>query len=179
MEANTLVQFPHLQACLAEVAKDAQEIYKYQLSLGAKNASRALSDTATCFVNKNGTTFEVTINLLDYWKYVEGGSQGTESSPAGAVFGAHFPPTKAIAEWISVKPIIPQPMANGKLPSIQSLAYMIARSISLRGIEPFPALQTTIEDVEKTWTAKIEAAFAQDVEGWLTDNITILAGRGL
>jgi hypothetical protein len=179
MAENTLTRFPNLVQCLREVAADAQEIYKYQISLGGKNASRALSDSAKCHVDLNGTCYEVKIDLLEYWKYVEGGAKGTETSPAGAVWAAHFPPTRVIEDWISVKPVIPQPMANGKLPSIKSLAFLIARSISRRGIEPYPALQTTIEDVEKQWVAKIEEAFAKDVEGWLSDEITILAGRGL
>ena len=177
METDSLIRLNNLRQVLLEVAKDAQETYRYQIALGGHNASHALADSAKAYVEHSGTLYEVKIDLLEYWKYIEGGSQGTESSPAGAVWPAHFPPPWAIEKWINVKPIIPQPMENGNLPSPKQLSYMIAHSIEKRGIEPFPALETTIEDIFQKWNEKIAEAWQKDVEGWLDDTITILAGQ--
>lgn len=176
MDSPSLVSLNHLRAKLLEVAKDAQETYKFQLAIGGKNASHALADSAKCYVEHTGTLYEVKIDLLSYWKYVEGGAQGTESSPAGAVFPAHFPPPWAIEKWVNVKPVIPRPMDNGNLPSPKQLSYAIAHSIEKRGIAPHPALEATIEEIYAKWNEEIAAAFAEDVNGWLTETITILAG---
>ena len=176
MENGSLIQLYYLRKVLWEIAKDAQETYRYQLAIGGKNASHKLADSAKCYVKHTGTLYEVKIDLLEYWKYVEGGAKGTESSPAGAVFPSHFPPPWAIEKWINVKPVIPRPMDNGNLPSPKQLSYMIAHSIEKRGIPPHPALQTTIDEIAAKWNAQIEEAFAKDVQGWLSDTITILAG---
>ena len=176
MENDSLIRLNNLRHVLLEIAKDAQETYRYQLAVGGKNASHKLADSAKCYVEHTGTLYEVKIDLLEYWKYVEGGAQGTESSPAGAVFPSHFPPPWAIEKWVNVKPVIPRPMDNGNLPSPKQLSYMIAHSIEKRGIPPHPALQATIDEIAAKWNAQIEEAFAKDVQGWLSDTITILAG---
>lgn len=176
MDSQSLVSLNHLRAKLLEVAKDAQETYRFQLAIGGKNASHALADSAKCYVEHTGTLYEVKIDLLSYWKYIEGGSQGTESSPSGAVFPAHFPPPWAIEKWINVKPILPQPNQFGHIPSPKSLSYAIAHSIEKRGIPPYPALEATIEEIYAKWNEEIAQAFAEDVNGWLTTTINILAG---
>lgn len=176
MEENSLVKLNNLRQVLLDVAADAQETYRYQLALGGKNASHKLADSAKCYVEHSGTLYEVKIDLLEYWKYVEGGSKGTDESPAGAVFPAHYPPAWAIEKWINVKPIIPRPRENGSLPSPKQLSYAIAASIERRGIEPHPALQTTIDEIYDKWNERIAEAFAKDMEGWTDTTITILAG---
>lgn len=176
METDSLVKLNNLRQVLLDVAADAQETYRYQLSIGGKNASHKLADSAKCYVEHTGTLYEVKIDLLEYWKYVEGGAQGTEESPVGAVYPPHFPPAWAIEKWINVKPILPRPREDGRLPSPKQLSYAIATAIERRGIEPHPALQATIDEIYDKWNAQIEGAFAKDVEGWLSDTITILAG---
>ena len=42
---NDLINFDELNTILAEYAREAEEMYKYQLSLGNKTASRKLMDT--------------------------------------------------------------------------------------------------------------------------------------
>lgn len=172
------MDFPHLEKVLQDVAVDAAETYKYQLSLGGKNASYKLSDSVKGYAEQNGTLYEVSLDLEEYWKFVEGGSQGTESSPAGAVFPAHRPPAWAIEKWVNVKPILPRPDQYGHIPSPKSLAYAISHSIERRGIPPHPALQTTIDEIVPKWNKMIEEAFAQDVAGWLDGTLSILAGAG-
>lgn len=162
-----LIDLTELQQVLKDYARDARELYKYQISLGGKNASRKLIDSVNSQVIVNGRGFEVNLNLQHYWKYIEGGRKGTESSPPGAVYNAGFPPVGVLIKWIQVKPIIPRPDANGKLPSPKSLAYLIGRKIEREGIAPFPALKTTQEELDKLYHQKLSDALGHDVSNYI------------
>ena len=56
--------------------------------------------------------------MADYWKFVE-----EDTKP-------HWPPLDAILSWIRVKPIIPRPDANGKIPTPATLAFLIGRAMA-------------------------------------------------
>lgn len=171
-----LLSLNNLQAALEEYAQKAQELYKLQLSLGGKNASHALADSVTAYVATDAGAYEVRVSLLDYWKYIEGGSQGTESSPLGAVYPAHFPPPRVLERWIEVKPVIPRPGKNGKIPTPRQLSWMIARSIQRRGIEPFPAMATTIEELNRQYKDVLGVALAKDVTSYIAKLVTLDKG---
>ena len=160
---NDLINFTELQQVLQDYAKEAEEIYKYQISLGGKNASRKLTDTIKSNVVVGNQAYEVTLTLQEYWKYIEGGSMGKVSSPAGAVYPAHFPPVGVLINWINIKPVLPRPDANGRIPSPKQLAFLIGRKIENEGIEPFPALKTTKEELDKIYHEKLSAALGHDL----------------
>lgn len=164
---NELLPYDNLRRVLEEYAEQAKEIYKYQIALGAHNASRDLTDNVKSHVVVGETAYEVTLDLNYYWKFLEGGSKGTISSPMGAEFPAHFPPPWAIEKWINVKPIIPKPIilksGKSRIPSPKQLSYAIATNIEKYGQEPFPALATTKEELEKMFKDKIAEAMAEDV----------------
>ena len=166
---NDLINFDELIAILAEYAREAEEMYKYQLSLGNKTASRKLMDTIKSNVVVGENAYEVTLTLQHYWKYIEGGRKGTESSPPGAKYKAAFPPVKAILDWILVKPVLPRPSADGKMEKLRpkSLAYLIGRKIEEEGIEPHPALKTTQEELMKMYRERLSAALGHDVENYI------------
>jgi hypothetical protein len=144
---SNLLELTELQQVLREYAKDAREIYKYQISLGGKNASRKLIDSVNSQINVNGTEYEVVLKLQDYWKYIEKGRRP-----------GSFPPVGVLLKWIQVKPILPRPDRNGNLPSPNTLAYLIGRKIEREGIEPYPALETTKEELDKIYKEKIAKA---------------------
>ena len=166
---NDLINFDELNAILAEYAREAEEMYKYQLSLGNKTASRKLMDTIKSNVVVGDNAYEVTLTLQHYWKYIEGGRKGTESSPPGAKYKAAFPPVGAILDWILVKPVLPRPSADGKMEKLRpkSLAYLIGRKIEEEGIEPHPALKTTQEELMKIYRERLSAALGHDVENYI------------
>lgn len=166
---NDLINFDELNAILAEYAREAEEMYKYQLSLGNKTASRKLMDTIKSNVVVGENAYEVTLTLQHYWKYIEGGRKGTESSPPGAKYKAAFPPVDAILDWILVKPVLPRPSADGKMEKLRpkSLAYLIGRKIEEEGIEPHPALKTTQEELMKIYRERLSAALGHDVENYI------------
>lgn len=184
---DELVELNELQKVLEDYARQAEEIYRYQLSLGGKNASRKLADTAKAYVVVGEQTYEVVLQLQEYWKFVERGRKGKESSPEKGYNGtlpsyvpsktrtelmmspvsAGFPPVSALLDWISVKPIIPRPMNNGKIPTPETLAYLIGRKIEAEGIEPHPALATTIEELDKIFHDKISEALGRDMQYYI------------
>lgn len=166
---NDLINFDELNTILAEYAREAEEMYKYQLSLGNKTASRKLMDTIKSNVVVGENAYEVTLTLQHYWKYIEGGRKGKESSPPGAKYKAAFPPVGAILDWILVKPILPRPSADGKMEKLRpkSLAYLIGRKIEQEGIEPHPALKTTQEELMKMYRERLSAALGHDVENYI------------
>ena len=149
---NDLINFTELQQVLQDYAKEAEEIYKYQISLGGKNASRKLTDTIKSNIIVGDQAYEVSLTLQEYWKYVESGRAPGK-----------FPPVKALLDWISVKPIIPRPDANGRIPTPKQLSFLIGRKIKEEGIEPFPALETTKEELDKIYHEKLSAALGHDV----------------
>lgn len=157
-DMNDLMDFTELHQVLEDYAKDAEEIYKYQISLGGKNASRKLIDTVKSWVVVGDRSYEVTLRLQDYWKYIESGRKPGK-----------FPPVKAILDWILVKPILPRPDDDGKMQKLKpkSLAFLIGRKIKEEGIEPFPALKTTKEELDKLYREKISAALGRDVRNYI------------
>lgn len=157
IDMNDLLNLTELEKVLHEYAKEAEEIYKYQIALGGKNASRQLTDTIKSNVVVNNQGYEVTLSLQEYWKNIEEGrAPGT------------FPPVGAILNWISVKPIIPRPDDYGKIPTPEQLSFLIGRKIKEEGIKPFPALRTTKEELDKIYHDRLSEALGHDISAYIS-----------
>ena len=149
----TNIEFNNVESVLNDFGKYLVEEYKEQLILNDVNASDGLYNSVRYIFNKNGGTFEVSLELAHYWKYVENGRKAGK-----------WPPISAIAKWIEIKPVLPRPMANGKLPTTQQLAFLISRKIGLEGIAPRPLLQRSVDNVWEVFEEFIAEAFAKDLE---------------
>lgn len=110
------------------------QIYKNNIVNTGHNSSGKLKDFETTF-EFNGSTFNVYFHLQDYWKYLENGTK------------PHFPPLKAIEDWIKVKRIVPYAY-KGKVPTTKQLAYLISRKISKVGTKPTKLLQKSIDSAD-------------------------------
>lgn len=110
--------------------------YKSTLENKGKRATGNLMNSIKGKVKISGKYIIVSLNLEDYWKYVEYGRKPGK-----------FPPVNKIREWIRVKPILPQP-SSGRLPTVNQLAFLIGRSIARNGIKPTNALKQTINDFD-------------------------------
>ena len=157
-----LMDLTELQNVLQEYAREATELYKYQISLGRKNASRKLTDNVKSNVIVGDQSFEVTLSLQEYWKYIENGRKPGK-----------FPPVKALLDWISVKPVIPRPDADGNIPSPKQLSFLIGRKIKEEGIEPYPALKTTQDELDQIYHEKLSAALGHDVSNYIRKIIAV------
>lgn len=167
MEENALTLTLTL-AALQQYGEAVAALYKAKLlTPNAKGynhrASGGLVDSIRAQVTSPGEgTFEVSLTLQDYWKYVEHGRRPGK-----------WPPRSAILNWIRIKPVIPYPDKNGRLPSEQSLAFLISRKIGTKGIDPSNDLAKTLEELNTAWLPKIEQAFADDVAGAIGEWITL------
>lgn len=142
---------------LNDFGKFLVEEYKDRLISENVNASDELYNSVRYMVEQGNNKFEVKLELAHYWKYVENGRKAGK-----------WPPISAIAKWIEIKPVLPRPMDNGKLPTTQQLAFLISRKIGLEGIRPRPLLQQTINEVWDIMNEYIAEAFAKDLEKEIT-----------
>lgn len=110
---------------------------KNKLKANDSYASGDLVNSIRGIVKQNGKYILISIQLEDYWQYVEYGRRAGK-----------YPPINAIKNWISVKPVLPRPLKSGKLPTTNQLAFLIARKISKVGIKPKPFLKPTITDFD-------------------------------
>lgn len=148
--------FEHLTDTLQLWGEIIAEEYKNKLDNEGISASGKLADSVKSLFSVNGTTFEVSLSLLDYWKNVENGRGATKNNGDGQV-------RRSILEWIRVKPVLPTPMENGKLPTESQLAYLISRKIHTLGYEGKQPLKRTLDENKGDIVKDIEDALSKDL----------------
>lgn len=148
------MEWKNLKEVLENYGKELVEQYRQTLTDKKINASYELSNSLRYIVDtKTKGRFEVNISLLDYWKYIENGRKPGK-----------MPPIDAIERWVEIKPVLPRPMSNGKLPTQRQLAYLIARKIGIEGIAPKPILAENVENLNDIFLPLIEEAIAKDIQ---------------
>lgn len=150
-----LIDFTELHKVLTEYGNDVAAHYKDALSNNDHVASKTLINSIKTAVVVGDQAYEVTMTLADYWKYVE-----NDTRP-------HFPPPSALMKWIEVKPVIPRPLANGKLPTTKQLAYLIGRKIATVGTTGTHDLEKSKGDVFKWYQERLSAALGHDVSNYI------------
>lgn len=146
---NTLLDTAELEQVLRELGEDVRRGYKDELLQHDRKATGTLLDSVTAVVDVQGDVYEVKLQLADYWKYVEEGT------------APHWPPRKAILDWIKAKPVIPRPDSKGRIPTQESLAFLISRKIARVGTEGSHDLQKTLDAVMPIWDEKLRGALAR------------------
>lgn len=148
------MKFSRTESLLNSFAQTIVNRYKDKIS---EYSSGKLYKTIDYTITSKSDSYLVTINLEEYWKYIEKGRRA----------GAKMPPVSAIENWIKVRKILPRPVAlkSGKqrVPTVQQLAYVIARSIARNGIAPRPFMRESIEDTLNDFSSKLTAAVREDV----------------
>ena len=162
-----LLELTELQKVLQDFATDIRDRYRDVLANNDHIASRKLVDSIKTQVLVGDNAYEVTMTLEDYWKYVE------EDTPP------HWPPRDAILKWIEVKPIIPRPDDNGRIPSPKQLAFLIGRAMAGKspnqeklknpngGTTGTHDLAQTKEDILPCWREQISQALGHDMENYI------------
>jgi len=158
-----LIQFDNLRAVLEEFAGEFRDTYRESLLKHdriTQHGTDRLVDSVDAndvkaMVQEGDRAFEVTINLKEYWKYVE-----NDTAP-------HWPPPSAILRWVEIKPVIPRPDANGRVPSPRSLAYLIGRKISREGTTGSHDFADSREAVLTRFRTRIRVAMAKDVQNYV------------
>ena len=150
-----LLDLTELQKVLQDFATDIRDRYRDVLANNDHIASRKLVDSIKTQVVVGDNYYEVTMTLEDYWKYVE-----NDTKP-------HFPPPDAILKWIEVKPVIPRPGSDGRIPTPKQLAFLITRSIVTEGTHAYHPLEKTKDDILPWWRAPISQALGHDMENYI------------
>ena len=148
--ADALFNPSNLLRVLEDLAKDVRENYKEHLELHDRVASGDLIRSVSTEVEVRGTNYIVWINLADYWKYVE-----EDTKP-------HWPPKAAIDRWIFIKPVLPRPDGNGKIPTPESLSFLIRRKISEEGTKGTHDLRDTERAVLPMYEERLLDALQRD-----------------
>ena len=148
------MKFSRTESLLNSFAQTIVNRYREHIS---EYASGKLYKTINFEITKWSSNYIVTINLEDYWKFIEKGRRA----------GAKMPPVSAIENWIKIRKIIPRPVTlkSGKqrVPTVQQLAYVIARSIARNGIAARPFMRESIDQTVEDFKSKLTAAIREDV----------------
>lgn len=94
----------------------------------------------------------VTVELEDYWYYVENGRKAGK-----------MPPIQPIIDWIENKPVPPK--VEGL--TVKQQAYAIARGIGKNGTQPRPFFNKAVEQTWKQFKDEIAEAVQTDVNDYI------------
>lgn len=114
-------------------------------------ASGELLNDLDYVIDAGENEWTVSVKIKDYFRYVD---EGTEP---------HFPPLSAIKRWIEVKPIYPEVDDAGKTPTVDQLAFLIARKISEEGTEGRDIWEPTVQEAVDQFEDKLGDAILEDM----------------
>ena len=149
---DDILKFDNLLAVLEEYAIAIRNQYQDNLIDNDHVASEQLLNNVNYIITKEGNEISVSLRLQDYWKYVE-----CDTKP-------HFPPVDKIREWIRIKPVLPYPDNNGKLPTENQLAYLIGRKISEEGTTGTHDLREAVTKINDQYEELIGLAINEDLK---------------
>lgn len=158
---DELITFKHTYEALQRYAEILKTQYQQKLVENGHVASGNLMRSVQYHIDTNNKSIDISLNLEECWKWVE-----DDTRP-------HFPPIKAILEWIKVKPVIPSQTYNGKLPTQEQLAFLIARKISQVGTKGTNDLEKSRDETDMTLDQILDESLTADVNESL-DNILAL-----
>lgn len=154
------IKWTHLEQTLNDFADTFIQIARDHLQENGSIASSNLYNSIEKIVEIGDDYYRVSIQLEDYWTYVENGRSAGK-----------FPPPPKIQEWIEIKPVEPYPDENGHIPSVEQLTFLIGRKIAQEGTDPKPFFEPAKEEVLEKFELAISLAIQEDVDEWLNENL--------
>lgn len=150
---DKLIDLPHVQAVMEEMAIAIRNEYQDNLIRNDRIASGDLLNNIEYEVTRGDFTYTIYVKMRDYWYYVENGRKAGK-----------WPPIDNILNWIKIKPVLPRPNAEGKLPTPQQLAFLIARKIGEEGTEGTQDLRKATDTIWDTFEDRLYEAIDEDVD---------------
>lgn len=150
---DKLIDLPHVQAVMEEMAIAIRNEYQDNLIRNDRIASGDLLNNIEYEVTRGDFTYTIYVKMKDYWYYVENGRKAGK-----------WPPIDNILRWIRVKPVLPRPNAEGKLPTPQQLAFLIARKIGEEGTQGTHDLRKATDTIWDTFEDRLYEAIDEDVD---------------
>lgn len=142
----------NLKKVMEDYAREFRNTYQDNLIKDGKISSGELLNNVEYQIDYDNTSISVSLQLKEYWKYVENGRAAGK-----------FPPIDRILDWIKIKPVLPREGTNGRLPTEKQLAFLIARKIANEGIEPGYQLRNTAREVNDRFESLLQEAITADV----------------
>ena len=146
------MEWTHLKDVLERYGRDVVERLSEKLAQDDHIASGRLMDSLDYRIQIDDNDIAVWLKSEDYLPYIEKGTK------------PHWPPREPIEQWIRDKGIEPYPDKNGRLPTVQGLAFLIARKISREGTPADPVLEDTLREVTEVYLPEIEQAIVDDLD---------------
>ena len=150
---DKLIDLPHVQAVMEEMAIAIRNEYQDNLIRNDRIASGDLLNNIEYEVTRGDFTYTIYVKMRDYWYYVENGRKAGK-----------WPPIQNILDWIKIKAMLPRPNAEGKLPTPQQLAFLIARKIGEEGTEGTQDLRKATDTIWDTFEDRLYEAIDEDVD---------------
>ena len=150
---DKLIDLPHVQAVMEEMAIAIRNEYQDNLIRNDRIASGDLLNNIEYEVTRDDFTVTIYVKMRDYWYYVENGRKAGK-----------WPPIQNILDWIKIKPVLPRPNAEGKLPTPQQLAFLIARKIGEEGTQGTQDLRKATDTIWDTFEDRLYEAIDEDVD---------------
>ena len=150
---DKLIDLPHVQAVMEEMAIAIRNEYQDNLIRNDRIASGDLLNNIEYEITRGDFTVTIYVKMRDYWYYVENGRKAGK-----------WPPIDNILNWIKIKPVLPRPNAEGKLPTPQQLAFLIARKIGEEGTEGTQDLRKATDTIWDTFEDRLYEAIDEDVD---------------
>ena len=150
---DKLIDLPHVQAVMEEMAIAIRNEYQDNLIRNDRIASGDLLNNIEYEITRGDFTYTIYVKMKDYWYFVENGRKAGK-----------MPPIDNILNWIRVKPVLPRPNAEGKLPTPQQLAFLIARKIGEEGTEGTQDLRKATDTIWDTFEDRLYEAIDADVD---------------
>lgn len=153
-------------AVLNEFADTLINEYKGKLAGEGWQSGKLYNSIKKVSVKNSKGNFMLTLNLEEYWKYIEEGRKAGKQPNR-----KKMPPITEIRKWIDKKNIIPRPikLKSGKefSPTRNTLAFLISRSILKNGfktaIPPKPLFKTSLQTAKDMFMDKIKEALVKDL----------------
>lgn len=164
-------------ATLEEYAQQVRNTYQDNLINNDRISSGKLLNSVEYQVVHNGIEYEVQLTLESYWKYLEYGIQGKDENFDRPFNHTTWGAYQHILDWVKVKPVLPRPGKNGKLPTPKSLAGAITASIIKSGIKPGNELQDAIDKVNAVFKDKLVIAIQKDMDTLLKVMVGEIQGK--
>ena len=150
---DKLIDLPHVQAVMEEMAIAIRNEYQDNLIRNDRIASGDLLNNIEYEITRDDFTVTIYVKMRDYWYYVENGRKAGK-----------WPPIQNILDWIKIKPVLPRPNAEGKLPTPQQLAFLIARKIGEEGTQGTHDLRKATDTIWDTFEDRLYEAIDADVD---------------
>lgn len=171
MEFKTQNLQRYLESFANNVVKESKGI------LRTKKGSTALANSIRAEVNKDPNGFSVKFYMADYGTFVDKGvsgnknpisySDGTKTKSSPYKYTTKQPPSRVLDKWIVKKGIAPRD-EKGRFVSRKSIAFLIARSIKIKGIKSTSFFSRPLGIRYEELQNELIKEFKKDVQVYLT-----------